>query len=135
MKKNRWIVFVSSILFLLYLTPNAEAFASGSQDETVTNYLKRIHRLDDLITVSHPAFDVSINGEVISDKSATHPIICYNDIVYIPLDWVYCNWLGIDICMGENNEIIIDHSDKENSFVTWHEVWGRELFLIVILKR
>ncbi len=124
MKKNRWIIVILSILFLLFLVPNTEAFASGSQDEKATHYLKRIKRLDKMITVYHPGFDVSINGVVISDKRPFHPIICYNDIVYIPLDWVYCNWLGIDISLGENDEIIIDHSGKENSFVTWHGAWG-----------
>jgi hypothetical protein len=47
------------------------------------------------VVVSIPAFDVSINDEMIDSYSMEYPLIVYNDITYFPLTWSWCNELGL----------------------------------------
>jgi len=120
MKKRLLIFLLIGILLVPFLVLNAEVYASSSPGEKVTVITPvKINTLDKIIKISQPNFDVTINGIIINYKNAVHPIICYNNIVYFPLDWIYSSWLGLDISMGENDEIIIDNTGKTNSFVSW----------------
>lgn len=120
MEKKILIFLFIGILIVPFLVSNTEVYASSAPGEKITVVTPvKIKTLDKMIKISEPNFDVTINGIIVNDINAVHKIICYNNIVYFPLDWIYSNWLGFDISMSENDEIIIDNTGEVNSFVSW----------------
>lgn len=121
MNKKILTLTVAGVLLAAFLFSNAEVYAINSPEEKVPVITPdRINTLDRVIKISQPNFNVTINGIAIKNKNSAHPIIFrYKNITYIPLDWIDSHWLGLDINMDENNSIIINNTEKVNSFVSW----------------
>ncbi|TCT16321.1 hypothetical protein EDC18_102338 [Natranaerovirga pectinivora] len=131
MKEKVFVFFITCSMFLSLLLLNTEVYATYLEDSETEIVIRvpdsRIETLEQEINISERKFNVSIDGIFINDINAIYPTIIYNNIVYLPLDWINCKWLGISVNIGENNEIIIDTTGEVRSSVSLDYEWNINL--------
>ncbi|MCL2046414.1 MAG: hypothetical protein FWG88_08530 [Oscillospiraceae bacterium] len=51
--------------------------------------------LDEYVTVTIPNFPIQINGAALDSRNDRYPLLIYNDIIYFPMTYEHCAYLGI----------------------------------------
>jgi hypothetical protein len=59
-------------------------------------------KLGGSVTVTVPAFDVTLNGQKVDSAYSQYPLLVYRDITYLPMTYDGARWLGLTTSWSES---------------------------------
>jgi len=95
------------VLFVVMIIPMC--FADGNITE-------------DQVEVTLPGFDVTVNGNVIENRSEVYPFIVYKGITYLPMTWDMSYALGLELKWSEITGLQVNKRDKMRPYVSEREI-------------
>ena len=60
--------------------------------------------------VTTPAFQITLNGNVIDNDILPYPLVVYEGITYFPMTWDFANLLGLDLAYDQSTGLAITSS-------------------------
>lgn len=68
------------------------------------------------VQVTLPTFQVTLNGYVVQNQYRQYPLLVYKDILYFPMTWYDCRFLGIETSWSDEDSLIIAQSPVTSSY-------------------
>ena len=68
------------------------------------------------VPVTLPAFDVTLNGQVIENENRQYPLLVYNNITYVPMTYYDCRFLGLETAWNQKDGLGIHKSDLTGAY-------------------
>ena len=68
------------------------------------------------VPVTLPAFDVTLNGQIIENDNRQYPLLVYNNITYVPMTYHDCRFLGLETAWNQKDGLGIHKSDLTGAY-------------------
>ena len=68
------------------------------------------------VPVTLPAFDVTLNGQIIENDNRQYPLLVYNNITYVPMTYHDCRFLGLTTKWNPSDGLSIMKYDMTSAY-------------------
>lgn len=70
------------------------------------------------VTVTLPAFSVTLNGVTMEQSKSQYPMLVYKDITYVPMTWADTRLLGLESNWTQQSGLVIQKADTVQDAAT-----------------